>query len=481
MQFNSFAFILAFMPITAILYFLCNKVRDDLGKILLISAGALFYYLSGKECFFVLLLSIVINYCLCKIMGKKPGRCRALCAAVVTINVGLLLAFKYYNFAAGNINHFFGTNISLWDIFLPVGISFFTFQQIAYAVAVYNKSIIPNFVDYVLYISYFPKVLMGPLADPVDFINQINDKKLKRVNWENVACGIKIFSIGLFKKVMIADVFAKSVNWAFSNYDAVSSLDWLLVMLFYTFEIYFDFSGYSDMAAGASIILNIELPINFDSPYKSLSIRDFWKRWHMSLTGFFTKYIYIPLGGSRKGQIFTYVNTMIVFAVSGLWHGANFTFILWGLLHGLFMIFDRMFEKIEKKIPAPVRWLLSFGVVNVLWLLFRSDSIRQWLSILGKLIHIGGSSVSDAITQSFRLPEFEILERALHLNDFCLTHKGVEMLLYILITMVICLVPKNAFRRLRELSMWEMIAAALLFVWGIVCLSSESVFVYFGF
>ena len=249
----------------------------------------------------------------------------------IVVNVLLLLYFKYSNFIISTANQMLGKEWAFKELIQPIGISFFTFQQIAYIVAVYNEEIEKvSLVDYLAYILYFPKILMGPLMDPVDFHKQINDDSLKKVNWDNIACGVKIFSLGLFKKVMMADVFAKAVAWGFAGTDKVTSMDWILEMLFYTFEIYFDFSGYSDMAVGISQMLNIELPMNFDSPYKALSIRDFWKRWHLSLTRFFTKYVYIPLGGSRKGIILTCVNTMVVFLISGLWHGANQTFVLWG-------------------------------------------------------------------------------------------------------------------------------------------------------
>ena len=273
-------------------------------------------------------------------------------------------------------------------------------------VAVYKKEISSiNAIDYLAYILYFPKLLMGPLMDPVDFIEQFNSPKLKNVDWNNIAYGIKIFSFGLFKKMLLADTFSKAVSWGFSNIEAATSMDWILIMLFYTFEIYFDFSGYSDMAVGTSLMLNITLPINFDSPYKAVSIRDFWKRWHISLTKFLTKYIYIPLGGSRKGRIFTYLNTMIVFLVSGIWHGANWTFILWGLLHGAFSIFDRLIEKIPTKIFEPARWLATFLVINILWLLFRADSVQQWMDILKTIIGFSNTVVSDGLLNSFVIQE----------------------------------------------------------------------------
>ena len=319
MQFNSFVFILLFLPITTLLYYTANRINSLVGKWILVISSIIFYCYTDISILCVLGISIVVNYVF-SLTVTKAKKWRSLFLVIpVIINVGLLLYYKYLNFAISNVNTFLGKEIPLVELMLPVGISFFTFQQIAYVVAIYKGELQKNsLVDYLVYILFFPKILMGPLADPVDFINQINDSNLKKINWDNIASGIKIFSLGLFKKVMIADIFAKAVGWGYTNIDSTTSMDWILIMLFYTFEIYFDFSGYSDMAVGSALMLNVSLPINFDSPYKALSIRDFWKRWHISLTKFFTKYIYIPLGGSKMGMFFACIKTMIVFMVSGI-------------------------------------------------------------------------------------------------------------------------------------------------------------------
>lgn len=345
MQFNSFSYILLFLPLTAAVYFLASRYRVYAGKLALVLAGAVFYALGGWKSAVVLAVSLAVNFAFAKAMEKTSVPGRALLAVPVVLNAALLFVFKYTGFVLTNLNAL-GASFAPPELMLPLGISFFTFQQVAYLAAVYKKELLrADALDYLAYILYFPKLLMGPLMDPVDFVTQLNNASLKRPNAENIAAGLKLFSFGLFKKLLLADTFAKAVAWGFANTETATAADWLLVMLFYTFEIYFDFSGYTDMATGSSLILNITLPINFDSPYRALSIRDFWKRWHISLTKFFTRYIYIPLGGSRRGLRRTIANTMLVFLVSGLWHGANWTFILWGLLHGVFMVFDRLFEK----------------------------------------------------------------------------------------------------------------------------------------
>lgn len=482
MQFNSFIFILLFLPLTVTLYYTLNKINDTVGKIVLLIASIIFYAYTDRVTLIVLGISLVLNYGFAlAIANVKKWRSFYLFTPIV-INTGILLYFKYLNFVIENVNHFFMKSIPLKEMILPIGISFFTFQQIAYMVAVYRKEIEKNnILDYLVYILYFPKILMGPLTEPTDFMAQINDTTLKKVNLDNIVCGIKIFSFGLFKKVMLADVFAKAVTWGYTNIDIATSMDWILVMLFYTFEIYFDFSGYSDMAVGTSLMLNIKLPINFDSPYKAISIRDFWKRWHISLTKFFTKYIYIPLGGSKKGIFFTYVNTMIVFLISGIWHGANWTFIVWGILHGALSIFDRIFDKYQKKICKPIRWICTFIVINILWLLFRSDSINQWLDIIAKIISFQNLNISDGIIQIFNLQETVFISNVLGVTEFVKNIRGFWMIVYLIVSYGICLLFENNYKKLEKISWITMFVSSIAFVWGFICLSGESVFVYFNF
>lgn len=482
MQFNSYEFILYFLPITVLLYFLANKIKPVIGKLVIIVASIIFYSLGRTNMLIYLGISMLINYGSALVIRKFKIKNKVLMALPIVVNVGLLLYFKYLNFAITNINTFFSKEIELQEIVLPLGISFYTFQQIAYIVATERGDLENNnIIDYLAYILYFPKLVMGPIIDPVDYISQLNEEDRKKADITNITTGIKIFSLGLIKKVLLADTFAKAVSWAYTNIDATTAMDCILLILFYTFEIYFDFSGYSDMAVGVSSMLNIDLPMNFDSPYKAVSIRDFWKRWHMSLTKFLTKYIYIPLGGSRKGIIFTYVNTLIVFLVSGLWHGANWTFILWGLLHGLFSCCDRMFEKIEEKVFMPVRWLCTFGVVSVLWLLFSAQTVEQWKTILFKILFMQNTSVSDGMIGSFNLAENQFIYNVLGLNFLPTNVRGFNMLIFILVACFVCFVPENNIRKKGSLNIGSLLLASFAFIWGILCLGAESTFVYFGF
>ena len=478
MQFNSYLFILVYLPILIIGYFGLNRISPVVSKLFLIVISAIFYIYGGCEIAIILAISIVVNYFLALVINRT-GR---LLLWGIFLNVVLLFYFKYFNFFIANVNSAFQKDFTLKEIILPLGISFFTFQQIMYLVNVYKKNIDKVYLlDYLAYILYFPKLLMGPIVEPTELILQINDSKLKQINWDNISYGIKIFSYGLFKKMILADTFSKAVAWGYANVDAATSMDWFLIMLFYTFEIYFDFSGYSDMAVGVSIMLNIDLPMNFDSPYKALSIRDFWKRWHISLTGFLTRYVYIPLGGSKKGKVRTYVNTMIVFIVSGIWHGANWTFVLWGVLHGLLSVLDRIFDKAKKNLNEMVKWSTTFLAVNILWLLFRSESIIQWRYLIIRMCSLQSTEVSAGLINSFILPETSFLLKILHMETLNTKVRGLNLLFFTVAAFAICLIPDNNYNKHKSNNWITLPLSAVAFVWGFLCLSSESVFVYFGF
>ncbi len=482
MQFNSYIFILLFLPLFITTYHLSNKINKSLGKIVIIISSILFYSYERSEMLIYIGISALINYCFALLIRKTGRRFKYIIISPIIFNIVILLYFKYYNFALSNINLLSGTSLPLKEIILPLGISFYTFQQIAYIVHITNESVENvSLTDYLCYILFFPKLLMGPLMDPNEFIRQINDDSLKHMSINNIACGIKTFSLGLIKKVLIADTFSKAVSWVYSNIDIATSADCLLLILFYTFEIYFDFSGYSDMATGVAEMINIELPINFDSPYKALSIRDFWKRWHISLTKFLTKYIYIPLGGSQKGIFLTYINTLVVFLISGLWHGANWTFILWGLVHGLLCCFDRIFEHIEAKVFTPIRWIATFVAVSILWLLFSAPSITSWLSIISKAFSFQDMSISNDLIGLFDLPETVMIANFPGLNYLFSNMHGFTMTVFVILSFVICLVPDNNYNKRAVLNIPSLILSTVSFVWGILCLGSESVFVYFGF
>ncbi len=482
MLFNSYEFLLLYLPLTVAGYFIANRYLGfRAGGLVLLVACVIFYSFAGIKCMAVLAASIGANYLVARLI-EKYGKKKLWLTVGVSLNVLLLLYFKYRNFFLENINTFFSAEFPLKEIVLPLGISFFTFQQIAYLVGIYRDSIEPHsFLDYAIFVLYFPKLVMGPLIEPNEFVAQLHDKHLRKPDAQNMTDGIKLFILGLFKKVLLADTFAAAANWGFMNPGTATSADWIVVMLAYTFQIYFDFSGYSDMAIGISRMLNIKLPVNFNSPYQAISLRDFWKRWHMSLTRFLTRYIYIPLGGNRRGTFHTYLNMFLVFLISGLWHGASWTFILWGILQGVVCITERIFDRKIEKLHLGFRWLFTFCMINVMWLLFRAESVSQWISILKSILTFSDTQVSWELLNAFTLPGTELLLHIFHLTHVNELIRGLPALLLLGAAVVITILMQNNCKKLCRNNILTALGLALLLVWSIVSLSGESTFVYFGF
>ncbi|MER2000628.1 MAG: MBOAT family O-acyltransferase [Lysinibacillus sp.] len=288
-------------------------------------------------------------------------------------------------------NSIFNLELDLLELALPLAISFFTFQQIAYLVDSYrNETKDYKFIDYCIFITFFPQLIAGPIVYHKQMMPQFESLESKKINFKNISTGLFIFSIGLFKKVAIADTFAEWANSGYSQTPTLGLIDGWTTSLAYTLQLYFDFSGYSDMAIGLALMFNIVLPINFNSPYKALSIQEFWKRWHITLSGFFTKYLYIPLGGNRKGVIRTYINIMIIFFVSGIWHGAGWTFIFWGLMHGVAMCINRLWQMKGLHLNKYIGWFLTFMFVNLAWVFFRAGSFSQAFEVLKAMLGLNG-------------------------------------------------------------------------------------------
>ena len=484
MQFNTYIFIFFYIPVVLMGYYLTNKFSNKMGKAFVIIMSCIFYAYAGVA-FFLLLLGVMFcNYLFVILLNRceKREQSRKILITAVIMNILILLYFKYYNFFIINLGGFTGVDFQVKNIFLPLGISFFTFQEISYLVETYRGNTRRFTIqDYMLYIVFFPKLLMGPMIKPQELVPQFNDFKKNRWNRENFMVGIRMFNIGLFKKAVVADTFARAVDWGFGNTDVATSIDFLIVMLAYSFQIYFDFSGYSDMAIGISKMMNVELPINFDSPYKATSMKDFWRRWHMTLTGFLTQYIYIPLGGSRKGKLRTYGNIMVVYLVSGLWHGANWTFILWGGLHGIVQVIERFGEKTFNKLHKIVRWIISFTVVNILWLLFRAESVQQWIFILKRIFLFDNMQITQQLMTCFNLPEIVFVMNHFPFNYLSLFIEGLPMILFLLISIVACLCLNNTFRRKYSMNYFTPIISAGLFCWSLISLSGEAVFIYNNF
>lgn len=405
MLFNSQIFLFVFLPIVLTAYYGLHKLGTHKGaKVLLLLASLLFYGYYNFWYMILFLVGLFGNYIIYRILEalrsdnhRQQVIRKAIAILGVAVNLLLLFYFKYFNFFIKNVNKVFGTNAGLRDIILPLGISFFTFQQISFIIDSYRKETGRySLLDYGVFISFFPQLIAGPIVLHQEMIPQLSQKERFHLNVEKMAVGLRYFVLGLFKKTMIADRFGNVVAAGYAGSSGYNTWETAFIILSYTLQIYFDFSGYSDMAIGLGKMFGLDIPINFNSPYKAVTIADFWKRWHMTMTNFFTKYVYIPLGGSRKGKIRTYINILIVFSLSGLWHGAAWTFVLWGMLHGIALVLHRMFRQYIEKIPKAVTGLCTFVFVNIAWVPFRANSMWQAWEMIRRLFRggIAGGSLN---------------------------------------------------------------------------------------
>ena len=382
MLFNSYAFIFAFLPITFFIYFYLNHKRlTEASKGFLVFSSLFFYSWWNIAYLPIILSSMLFNYIIGNTLNKsKKDRARfskkSLLVFGIVANLTLLGYFKYSDFFIENFNLVFSSDAQLLHLALPLAISFFTFQQISYLVDSYKEETKEyDFLNYALFVTFFPQLIAGPIVHHKEMMPQFAKTKNKIRNHRNISIGLFIFSIGLFKKVVIADTFAV---WATDGFDVATTLNLVeawTTSLSYTFQLYFDFSGYTDMAIGAALLFNIKLPINFNSPYKATSIQEFWRRWHMTLSRFLKEYIYIPLGGNRKGEFRTYNNLLATFIIGGIWHGAGWTFVFWGFLHGIALVINRAWSKLGFRLWSWFAWLLTFNFVNIAWVFFRA---KEW-------------------------------------------------------------------------------------------------------
>lgn len=386
MLFNSFVFIFVFLPLTLIGYFTLNHFKKyDLAKVLLIIASLYFYAFFNWSYLPIIASSIIINYLIGSYLQIKGASCRkAMLALGVTFNIGLLGYFKYTDFFIENLNALFATNFLLKNILLPLGISFFTFQQTAFVVDCYRgKGTLPGFLDYCNFVTFFPQLIAGPIVLSEEMLPQFASEDNRKVKYNNMTDGLFIFSLGLVKKVFIADSIAIFCNTGFDlPVEHFTMGEAWLISISYTMQLYFDFSGYCDMAIGIGRMFNINLPLNFSAPYRAVNFQDFWRRWHITLNRFLTQYVYIPLGGSRAKERRVLLNIFLVFLLSGIWHGAGWTFIIWGICHGFGVMICRTWKRTGRRIPSWLGMFITFFFINILWVIFRADTIgRAWLII----------------------------------------------------------------------------------------------------
>ena len=412
------------------------------------------------------------------------------------LNLGILGYYKYFDFLIENVNAVANTDFNLRHILLPLGISFFTFQQLSYVVD-RAKGQAPHYdlADYMTFVTFFPQLIAGPIVLHSEILPQFRDLEKRRLDRERFADGIIFFVIGLAKKVLLADLLAKPVAFAFENYSGLDSLTLFFGALAYMLELYFDFSGYCDMAVGIGKMFGMDLPVNFDSPYKSCSVREFWRRWHITLGRFFTTYVYIPMGGSRKGKLRMAINTMVVFALSGLWHGANWTFVVWGILHGLCVVWDRLkpeFMNRDRGVWKAIGCISTNIFVCLAWILFRSDSIGAAREYIKGLFSMRFFHSLGTLAETINCSELYVVRKALSL-----TRPGWigPMYLYVFLAIILLSVwivtRKNTTqivnkflcknREQKKQSTAYSLWLAFMFTWSVISLSGVSTFLYFNF
>ena len=399
MLFNSYEFIFAFLPITFFIYFYLNSKSQEISRIFLVLSSLFFYSWWNINYLNLLLASMIFNYSMGRVLTNYSSQIyhipkKTILTIGIVGNALLLIYYKYMDFFIININGAFGSNIELMHLALPLAISFFTFQQIAYLVDSYRGETKEyNFLNYALFVSFFPELIAGPIVHHKEMMTQFMKSENSSINMSNVFGGMFIFAIGLFKKVVIADTFA---IWATQGFDHSTILyfsEAWIASLSYSFQIYFDFSGYADMAIGAALLFNIKLPINFDSPYKATSVQDYWRRWHITFGRFLRNYIYIPLGGNRQGVNRTYINLMITLLFAGFWHGAGWGFVLWGFLHGVALIINHKWKQFGFRLNIFVAWFITFFYINFTRVFFRATEFKDAIKVLKGMFGLNGFSL----------------------------------------------------------------------------------------
>lgn len=486
MIFNSYEFIFAFLPAVWIVYFLLNRWQLFFIRNIWLVISSLFFYSWWNPVYLpLILISMLLNYYIGTLLGKTGSRrgAKLLLTAGVTANLAALGYYKYYDFFIDNLNALLSTNFDLLHLALPLAISFFTFQQIAYLVDAYRKETKEyDFWKYALFVSFFPQLIAGPIVHHNEMMPQFSREKThRRFHYENLAKGIFIFSIGLFKKAVIADTFAVWATAGFDQAEVLTFIEAWIVSLSYTFQLYFDFSGYTDMAMGAALLFNIRLPVNFNSPYKAVNIQDFWKRWHMTLTRFLTQYLYIPLGGNRKGIPRTYMNVFLVFFVSGLWHGAGWTFILWGSLHGAASLLNRLWHQLGFKMNKFLGWFITFQFVNFAWVFFRAQTWEDAEKVLKGMAGMSGFTWPEQLTSLFAPAAVQAVE-ILSIN--AATDTSLLYMLFILAgAFAVTLWAKNSVRLMDQLkpSWFSAFFICALLLISFFSMTRVSEFLYFNF
>ena len=494
MLFNSYIFVFLFFPICLAGYYgLIHWKKKEMAQLFLVAMSFWFYGYFQVNYLLIMITSILVNYAFHRILSKELPRnaAKGIMIAAVAANLGILFYFKYFDFFLTNINQVFGTEFLLRKIVLPLGISFFSFQQIGFVVDTYRGEIKNcKLLEYALFVSFFPQLIAGPIVNQSEMLPQFAAMTERKFDWEKFARGFILFVLGMFKKVILADTLGAGVDFGYGNLDVLGRLDALVVMFAYTLQLYFDFSGYCDMARGIGKMLGMEIPINFNSPYKAVNIIDFWKRWHITLNRFFTKYVYIPLGGNRKGMARMYGNLLLVFLLSGIWHGAGWNFVVWGMLHGVLYVATRFWQKrsgeagkkTKNMLMTCVSRILLFIYVSVAWVYFRAENIAQANKLLGIALIGKLQKLSMELAECFQLDEFWYVLKVLHLDSMAYS-RYILMFVMLAAGIYLAMVSRNA-SEIADRAKGKTLSAILLgiiFVWCILSFSQVSTFLYFNF
>lgn len=457
MYFNSYIFILLFLPLAVAGWFLLHKRGWKRAAACYMIAMTLCFCGYGNPWNAVIFVVLVLlNY----LFAQKNWL-----AFGLIFDVLVLIGFKF----SGR---------------LPLGISFYMFQMIAYLVDAHRgKCTGSTFLEYLQYMCFFPRFLQGPIVLQEEFLLELRKEENRTISYDHVSRGLYAFALGLGKKVLLADTLAKFVNQGYADVNVLNSSEALLVMVGYSLQLYFDFSGYCDMASGIGWMLNLKLPMNFNSPYKAASISEFWDRWHMTLTRFFTRYVYIPLGGSRKGLYRTLLNIMVIFLLSGFWHGTNWTFLVWGALHGTLMILERLTGYENWKLPRPLKVFGTFLFNMFAWSIFRAESLLQVLQLWKRLFTGGFGKISETITGAFNdIMEVRCLVR-MGIFPHMETHPGIPAVLMTGILLAACWFMKNTSEKTEQMKQngWKMVVTVALLFWSVMSLADITQFLYVNF
>lgn len=494
MLFNSYEFIFVFLPIVVLIYYFLNKRKLILAaKAWLAVSSLLFYSWWNLQFLPLLLLSILVNYGLGRMLSSGAVRVnrKGFLIAGIIFNVGLLCYYKYADFFISTFNDVFQQNIPLLKLLLPLAISFFTFQQIAYIVDCYRREVQEsNLLSYTLFVVFFPQLIAGPIVHHKEMMPQFENIRNSLVNYKNQAVGIFIFSIGLFKKVILADSLAVWATQGFDQLEALTFIEGWVVSLSYTLQLYFDFSGYMDMAMGAALLFNIRLPVNFNSPYKSLSIQETWSRWHITLGQFLFRYIYSPMNRFLLRKVFTplhlkkqvllrtCVGLILLFLISGFWHGAGWTFIFWGFLHGLAMVIHRLWQHTGLRMNKVIAWFITFNFLNFSLVFFRANDFGDAVKVIKGMLGYNGIMLPSIYAEL--LPDFAL--SAVLIGDIPLNN-GSSAVKYIVFGLIIILCFKNSVQLQERFKprWYTVVFTAILFIYSVLHLTKETEFLYFNF